>query len=163
MTLTSTLDGRQTACPGEVVTYACTVLHTTVVSWFALPDIDGVGYLPRSPVGQQVIGGFVLALTNKVPDPNNAALADLTITLTVTATLAHNGTEVQCRGDERSERMSLVLNIAGEQSVQLMVTMFLKIRAKKKTTFYVIITLLLLLFVPSVSKPAADHQGHCFL
>ena len=114
VTLTSTLDGRQIACPGKVVTYTCTVLRTTVISWFALPDIDGVGYLPRSPVGQQVIGDFVLALTNKVPDPNNAALADLTITLTVTATLARNGTEVQCRGDEPSGRMSLVLNIAGE-------------------------------------------------
>ena len=115
MTLTSTLDGRQTACPGEVVTYTCTVPRTAVISVYALPDIDGVHYFPRSPIGQQVIRGFQLALTNKVPDPNNAALADLTITLTVTATLAHNGTEVQCRGDEPSERMSLVLNLASEQ------------------------------------------------
>ena len=117
MTLTSTLDGRQAACPGEVVTYTCTVLQTAVISVYALPDIDGVHYFPRSPLGQQSIRGFQLALTNKVPDPTNPALADLTITLTVTATLARNGTVhvVQCRGDEPSERMSLVLYIASEQ------------------------------------------------
>ena len=118
VTLTSTLNGRQTACPGEVVTYTCTVLRTTVVTWVALPDIDGVNYLPSNPVGQRVIGDFQLALTNNVPDPNNpTTLSDLTTTLTVTATLARNGTVVQCRGDEPSERMSLVLHIASEQSV----------------------------------------------
>ena len=114
MTLTSTLDGRQTACPGKVVTYTCTVLRTTVITWVALPDIDGVDYFPSSPLGQQVIGDFQIALTGNIP--NGLGLADLTITLTVTATLARNGTVVQCRGDEPSERMSLVLNIASEQS-----------------------------------------------
>ena len=117
VTLTSTLEGRQAACPGEVVTYTCTVPRTTVVSWIALPDIDGVDYFPRSPLGQQTIRDFQLALTNKVPDPNNPALADLTTTLTVTATLARNGTVVQCCGDEPSERMSLVLNIASEYAL----------------------------------------------
>ena len=115
MTLTSTLDGRQAACPGEVVTYTCTVLRTAVISVYALPDIDGVHYFPRSPIGQQFIRDFQLALTNKVPDPNNAALADLTTTLSVTATARRNGTEVQCRGDEPSERMSQVLYIASER------------------------------------------------
>ena len=114
MTLTSTLDGRQTACPGEVVTYTCTVLRTSSITWFILPEID-VDYFPNSPLGEQTIGDFQLALTNKVPDPDNVALADLTITLTVTATLAHNGTVVQCRGDDPSERMSLVLSITSEQ------------------------------------------------
>ena len=116
MTLTSTLDGIQTACPGEVVTYTCTVLHTSVVSWFALPDIDGVDYFPRDQIGQRIIGDFQLALTSNVPI--SMGLADLTITLTVTATLARNGTMIECRGDEPSERMSLVLNIASEQSMQ---------------------------------------------
>ena len=121
MTLTSTLDGRQTACPREVVTYTCTVLRTSSITWFALPDINGAGYFPNSPLGQQTIRGFQLALTNRIPDPlNPTILADLTITLTFTATLARNGTEVQCRGDDPSERMSLVLNIASEQSIQLL-------------------------------------------
>ena len=125
MTLTSTLDGRQTACPREVVTYTCTVLQTGVISVYALPDIDGVHYFPRSPLGQQSIRGFQVALTNKVPDPNNAQLADLTITVTVTATVGRNGTVVQFRGDESSERMSLVMNIASEYcSLQLYVCMY---------------------------------------
>ena len=115
MTLTSTLDGRQTACPEEVVTYTCTILRTSYITWLVLPDID-VDYFPNSPLGQQTIGDFQTALTNRVPDPiNPTTLADLTTTLTVTATLAHNGTVVECRGDDPSERMSLVLSIASEQ------------------------------------------------
>ena len=111
VTLTSTLNGRQTACPGEVVTYTCTVLRTTAVGWIALPDIN---YVPGSLIGQRVIGDFQLALTNKVFDPTNPALADLTITLTVTATVDRNGTVVQCRGDEI---ISAVLNIASEYAL----------------------------------------------
>ena len=112
MTLTSTLNGRQTACPGKVVTYTCTVLRTSSITWFVLPDID-VDYFPNSPLGQQTIRGFQLALTNRVPDPiNPTALADLTTTLTVTATVGRNGTVVECRGDAPSERRSQVLNIA---------------------------------------------------
>ena len=117
VTLTSTLDGRQVACPGEVVTYTCIALRTTVVTWFVLPDID-VDYFPTSSVGgQRVIRGFQLALTGNVPDPTNpTTIADLTITLTVTATAGRNGTVVQCRGDDPSERMSLTLNVASEHS-----------------------------------------------
>ena len=112
VTLTSTLNGRQIACPGEVVTYTCTVLRTSSITWFVLPDID-VDYFPNSPFGQQTIGDFQLALTNRVPDPiNPTTLADLTTTLTVTATAGRNGTEVECRGDAPGERMNQVLNIA---------------------------------------------------
>ena len=114
VTLTSTLDGRQTVCSGEMVTYTCTILRTTVITWVALPDIDGVDYFPNSPLGQQIIGDFQIALTGNVR--NGMGLADLTITLTVTATAGRNGTEVQCRGDQPGERMSLVLYIASEQS-----------------------------------------------
>ena len=56
-----------------------------------------------------------MALISNVPIV--VGLADLTITLTVTATLARNGTVVQCDGDEPSERMSLVLNIASEYAL----------------------------------------------
>ena len=117
VTLTSTLDGRQVACPGETVTYTCIALRTTVVTWFVLPDID-VDYFPTSSVGgQRVIRGFQLALTGNVPDPTNpTTIADLTITLTVTATAGRNGTVVECRGDDPSERMSLTLNVASEHS-----------------------------------------------
>ena len=112
MKLISTLDGRQTTCLGKVVTYTCTVLRTSSITWFILPDVD-VDYFPNSPLGQQTIGGFRIALINRVPDPiNPTTLADLTTTLTVTATAGRNGTVVECRGDEPSERRSLVINIA---------------------------------------------------
>jgi len=115
VTLNSTLDRRQTTCSGAAVTYTCTALRTSIVTWFIAQGID-VDYFPTSPLGQQTIRGFQLALTNKVPDPNNpTTIADLTITLTVTATAGRNGTVVQCRGDQPSERMILTLNVASEQ------------------------------------------------
>ena len=120
VTLTSTLGGRQAACPGEVVTYTCTALHTTVAGWNVPPDIMEYDYFTRSQIGQQIIiTVFKLALTNKVLDPNNAALADLTTTLTVTATAGQNGTVVECHGDEPSETMNLVLSVTSEHNMYL--------------------------------------------
>ena len=116
VTLTSTLDGRQTTCPGEVVSYTCTVLRTAAISWVASPGINRVDYYPRDQIGQRVIGDFQIALISNIR--HDTVLADLTITLTVTATAGRNGTVVQCLGDEPSERMSLVLNIASGQSMQ---------------------------------------------
>ena len=115
VTLTSTLDGRQAACPGEVVTYTCTVLRTSAAAWHIPPDIMEFNYFPSSPIGQRtVIGDFQLALTSSVVDPKTPALANITITVTVIGTVGHNGTVVQCRGDEPGERMNLVLNIASK-------------------------------------------------
>ena len=115
ITLTSSVDGRQAVCPGEVVTYTCTAFRTSSVGWVALPDIDGFDYFPSSPIWKvQVIGNFQALLTNRILDPRIARMADLTTTLTVTATPEQNGTVVQCRGDEPNERMSLTLHIASE-------------------------------------------------
>ena len=107
------------------MTYTCIALRTTVVTWFVLPDID-VDYFPTSSVGGQwIIRGFQLALIGNVPDPTNpTTIADLTITLTVTATARRNGTVVECRGDEHSERMSLTLNVASEQYIMVYVCMY---------------------------------------
>ena len=99
------------------MTYTCTAPRTTVVSWFALPDISGVDYFSSSQVGEQVIGDFRIALTNN--SANGVGLADLTSTLTVTATAGRNGTVVECRGDDPSERRSQVLSIASEHSMIL--------------------------------------------
>ena len=115
VTLTSTLDGRQTACPGEVVTYTCTVLRTSAAGWHIPPDIMEFNFFPSSPIGHRtVIGDFQLALTSSVVDPKTPALANITITVTVIGTVGHNGTVVQCRGDEPGERMNLVLDIASK-------------------------------------------------
>ena len=96
------------------MTYTCTVLRTAVVSWFALPDINGVDYFSRDQIGQRVVGDFQLALTNKTLDPNITEFADLTTTLTFTASTERNGTVVQCLGDEPGERRRLVLHISSK-------------------------------------------------
>ena len=112
VTLTSTLDGRRAACPGEVVTYTCTAPRTSSTGWDVPPDIMQFNYFPSSSIGQQDIGDFQVALISNVPI--SMGVADLTITLTVTATADRNGTVVQCLGDEPSERISAVLSIASE-------------------------------------------------
>ena len=112
VTLTSTLDERQTVCPGEMVTYTCTVPCTSSAGWDVPPDIMQFNYFPSSSIGQQTIGDFQVALISNVPI--SMGVADLTITLTVTATVDRNGTVVQCLGDEPGKRISIVLNIASE-------------------------------------------------
>jgi len=41
VTLTSNVDGRQAACPREVVTYTCTVIQGAVITWTAAPVLVG--------------------------------------------------------------------------------------------------------------------------
>ena len=99
-----------------MVTYTCTVLRTSSADWDVSPDILQLTYFPSSQTGQPVnIGDFQVVLTDV--GPIDMGLADLTTNLTVTATLARNGTVVQCLGDEAGERVSLVLNIASELSM----------------------------------------------
>ena len=112
VTLTSTLDGRRAACPGEVVTYTCTAPRTSSAGWDVPPDIMQFNYFPSNSIEQRRIGDFQVALISNVPV--SRGVADLTITLTVTATVDRNGTVVQCLGDEPDERISIVLNITSE-------------------------------------------------
>ena len=86
------------------------MLHTAVISWVASPGINRFDYFASNLVGERVIGDFRITLINNIA--NGTGLADLTTTLTVTATAGQNGTVVECQGDDPSERMSLVLNIA---------------------------------------------------
>ena len=48
ITLTSTVDGIQAACPGEVVTYTCTVIQGNVLEWIAVPFIMSANRLQFS-------------------------------------------------------------------------------------------------------------------
>ena len=52
VTLTSTLNGRQAACPGEEVTYTCSVIQGFSIGWTAAPvlvDITLVVFIPSDP------------------------------------------------------------------------------------------------------------------
>ena len=114
-------------CPGEMVTYTCTVTQGVVLDWIVEP------FLPRSAriqfTSADTIGrsfdcndvaavqcadfDFVATLTN-IANPT-ASVADITSTLTVTATSRLNGTVVQCRGTTADATLmnNSILNVAG--------------------------------------------------
>ena len=119
MTLTSTVD-HVAACPGKVVVYTCTAPRTSSIGWRFPPDIDQFEYFTSSPSDQPtVIRDSQVVLTEVLG--LNAGLADLTTTLTVTATPAQHGRMVTCLGDEPGEISSLILNVASEHSIILII------------------------------------------
>ena len=110
-TLTSTLDGRQTACPGEVVTYTCTVIQAFLIDWTAEPFIGESNRLQFSrstPTEDRVIDcsdsstvpcvdlDYRATLTRV--GPVQSGFADMTSTFIFTARARVNGTVVQCMG-----------------------------------------------------------------
>ena len=107
-TLTSTLGGRQAACPGEEVTYTCNVTAAIAISWTVTPIFvieSLVRFLPTTPLNQRVTCStmqcagfdFLATLTNVGPLDMNGA-ADMTSTFRFTARAGLNGTVVQCSG-----------------------------------------------------------------
>ena len=99
--LTSSVEenGRNAACLGEVVIFTCMVQEATGVEWrseaFTNPIVFVVG--THSQGDTMTRGDFHAVLTIEVADPvNPMTLADLTSTLTVTATSEVNGTVVEC-------------------------------------------------------------------
>ena len=127
VTLTSSVD-HVAACPGEVVVYTCTAPRTSSVGWLFPPDINNeLDYFASSPLGQvQVFGDSQVVLTSRIPDPNTPGLADLTTTLTVTATPVQHGRMVTCEGDEPSEILSSILSITSEHTFNSVTLMLLK-------------------------------------
>ena len=104
------MDGRQAACPGEVVTYTCSVTQTTNLDWTAEP------FVPSSSIVRFVVGthneqatqscgdfpsiqctdiDFQATLTSVGP---GTSVADLTSTFMFTAAARLNGTVVLCSG-----------------------------------------------------------------
>ena len=115
-TLTSTLDGRQTACPGEMVTFTCTVVQAFLIDWTAEPFIgesNRLQFSHRTPAEDRVIDcsdnstvpcvdlDYRATLTSVGPVQNG--FADMTSTFSFTARARVNGTVVQCRGSTATE------------------------------------------------------------
>ena len=88
ITLNSSLDARQVACYGEVVTYTCTVTGAVSISWTATPNLT-------VPSLVQFFARTNNSLVTLGPLDMNAA-AGLTSTFVFTATVALNGTRIQC-------------------------------------------------------------------
>ena len=128
ITLTSTLDGRQTACPGEVVTYTCTVTQAFLLEWTAEPFINETNRLQFSrstPAEDRVIDcsdsstvpctdlDYQTTLTSV--GPVQSGFADMTSTFRFTASARVNGTVVQCRESTATgvQMANSTLNVAG--------------------------------------------------
>ena len=99
--------GMRQACPGEMVTYTCTVNQRVVLDWIVEPFISGSDLIrfPTISTSGEIVNcndvvavqcehfNFVATLTNHM-----IAMVDITSMLTFTATARLDGTVVQCRG-----------------------------------------------------------------
>ena len=107
--------GMSQACPGEMVTYTCTVNQGFLIDWIVEPFLNGSTRirfaLGSTPLGRRVDCNavsppqcdnidFVATFTNTANPMTvqGGTLADMTSTLAFTATVRLNGTVVQCRG-----------------------------------------------------------------
>jgi len=130
ITLTSTVDGRQAVCPGEVVTYTCNVTKATIVTWTAAPVLVGtdVRFRSNSPSDEQQLSctdtsspvqcadlDYQATLTS-VGTVDMIGAADLTSTLRFTARAELNGTVVECSAVTATTTppATQTLNVVGE-------------------------------------------------
>ena len=123
--------GTRHACPGEMVTYTCTVRQGFLLDWIVEPFIlltTGIQFTSTNTIGRSFDCNdvaavqcedfnFVATLTDTA-NPTvvmRTTLADMTSTLAFTATARLNGTVVQCRGStaDATPINSSILNVAG--------------------------------------------------
>ena len=130
--------GMRRACPGEMETYTCTVNQGIALNWIVEPYLSGstsIRFLSTTAVGTKEDCNdvtavhctdldFVATLTN-LANPTavtGGTIADVTSTLTFTATIRLNGTVVQCRGitaDGSRTIASSTLNVVGMLVVEV--------------------------------------------
>ena len=106
--------GMRQACPGEMVTYTCTVTQGAFLDWIVepfLPTTAPIQFTSTAATDSSwncnnvvtvscSVFNFVATLTATV-NPNvvmSTTLVDMTSTLTFSAASRLNGTVVQCRG-----------------------------------------------------------------
>ena len=123
--------GMRGACPGETVTYTCAVNQGFVLEWIVepfLPTSARIQFTTTTDIGSRLDCNsvaavqcedfnFVATLT-ATANPTvvmTTTLADMTSTLTFTATARLNGTVVQCRGTTADGLLiaNRMLNVAG--------------------------------------------------
>ena len=128
ITLTSTVDGRQAACPGEVVTFTCIVIQGAAITWTAAPVLVGISVrflattspgdrqLDCSPSTVRCADLDYRATLTSVGTLDMNGIADMTSTFRFTARAELNGTVVQCSAvtDPATPSATQTLNIAGE-------------------------------------------------
>ena len=127
ITLTSSVDVRQAACPGMVVTYTCNVIQGGAITWTAAPvlvDPTAVVFLAATPSDNSRSCGpstvqcadldYQATFTNV--GPLTSGRADMTSTFRFTARAEFNGTVVQCSAvtDPATPSATQILNVSGE-------------------------------------------------
>ena len=101
VSLTSSVE-KEAACPGEEVTFTCTIEDGTTLDWISEAFSGVPSSFYRFVVGDPVLmlrvyEGFTTTLTREIPDPDMPGFGDLTSTLTFTASTDElNGTVIQC-------------------------------------------------------------------
>ena len=127
--------GMRQACPGEMVTYTCTVNQGAILDWIVEPFLSTsarIQFTSTTPTGSYLNCNtvasvqcedfeFVATLTNSsnhVP-LMSTTLSDVTSTLTFNATARLNGTVVQCRGTTADgfPITNNTLNVAGASTI----------------------------------------------
>ena len=114
--LTSSVEEGGSVCPGEEVTFTCTVIELPSLGWKIEKYIVGeVIFLRRDQVKLRVPisrGPFQIVLTSLSPSNSSQEDANITSTLTVNATLTLNGTVVKC--DYENKSAEITLHVAGK-------------------------------------------------
>ena len=123
--------GMRQACPGEIVTYTCTVTQGFLLEWIVEPFIlanTDIEFTSTDTIGRSFdCNGvaavqceefdFVATLTNTANPTvvRSTTLADMTSTLTFTAAAILNGTMVQCKGSTAAgfPIVNSTFNVAG--------------------------------------------------
>ena len=128
--------GMRQACPGEMVTYTCTVTQGAFLDWIVEPFLPTTAPIQFTSIAATdsswncnnvatvscSVFNFVATLTNTA-NPTvvmTTTLADMTSTLTFTAAARLNGTVVQCRGTTENGLpiTNNTLNVAGAFMLQ---------------------------------------------
>jgi len=119
--LNTSVEEGELACPGEEVTFTCTVIEQHALAWrieqyiFPHGDVTFTTVNEVPVVGATVSRGpFQIVLTNYSLNPSTSA-ANMTSTLAVNATPNLNGTVVECAAVGMSAEVTL--HVAGKRNL----------------------------------------------
>ena len=142
MTLTSSVeqDGRQAACPEEMVTFTCMLTRASALRWTS-DRFQPVEFISEDPEqSEEDRGEFHAVLTSNV---GGGLFRNITSTLSVTASVTLNGTIIYCINPGAANSSS-TLNFASKPR-----------QVYKGLIFFNLLFLLYTLPRPTLSSPAA--------
>lgn len=121
--VTSSVEEGELVCPGEEVTFTCTVIEQLTLIWKNEQYISPRGDVTFASVNQIHVGvpvsrgPFQIVLTSYSLNPSNLT-ANITSTLAVNATPTLNGTVVECAVVGMSAEVTL--HVAGKRNLGIL-------------------------------------------